>query len=409
MTGIALVGRPAEGAGPLFELLSEFGEVVEQTAAEALGAMLRGQRPLAVIAARDTDLTQLELVRGARALFGPATPPVLVLVDAAQPDRLAHALEAGAADALLVPFRPADLQARLGAHLRRPPAQGQVYPFTPDSFAAASGNGGGYVFGDRVLVSDLGGVGITRVFKGVRKDGSLACVKLLDPAVASQDVDWSRRFEREQRILQGIEHENLVRVRAGGELHGIPYMDMDYYAGESLDQVIDRLGQVAEPLALDVVIQIARGLGALHARNIIHRDLKPENILVDPQGKVRVCDFGLSKPQDDAGLTHEGEILGTVAFIAPETLTGGSHGFTSDIYALGVTLFEMLTGEDVIEPNPTQVMFQDSVRGAAQTRALRHVEGRLRPVVSRMLAVDPGDRYNTVEGLLKDLDRLRAS
>jgi CheY-like chemotaxis protein len=406
-----LVGEPSSGAVELDELLDGLASVRRCSPSAALGALLRDDLPAGVVLANDGDLTRLELLRGIKALFGAGAPPCLVLVDADRRDLLAHALEAGAADALLLPFRAADLQARLSAHMRLPCGDPQPRTFTADCFAAASnGNGrGGYLFGELILVADMGGVGITRVFKAVRSDGSLACVKLLDPAVASQDEDWSRRFAREQSILQGIEHENLVRIRDGGDLHGIPYLDMDFYPGESLDQVIDRLGAVAEGLALDVVTQIARGLGALHARNIIHRDLKPENILIDHQGKVRVCDFGLSKPQDDAGLTHEGEILGTVAFIAPETLTGGTPGFSSDIYALGVTLFEMLTGEDAIKPGPTQVMFQDSVRGSAQARALRFVEGRLRPVVSRMLAVDPSDRYASVDGLLEDLERLRAS
>lgn len=326
---------------------------------------------------------------------------------------MAPVLEAGAADAVLLPFRPADLLARVRARSRAQPAvTPQPRVLRAEAFDRAPQrpltDEGGWLFGPRVLVADLGRGGLARVLKGVRlDDGSLAAVKLLDPQVAAQDEDWSKRFAREQRILKGIEDEHLVRIRDVGTLDGVPYLDMDFFAGETLDQLIERTGALPEERALDIAAQVARGLEALHARRIVHRDVKPENVLVDEAGRVRLCDFGLSKPQDDAALTHEGEILGTAVFIAPELLRGEPPSPLSDVYALGVTLFEMLTGEDAIEPGPTQAMFQAAIRGEAQRRALQLVPDRARSVVSRTLAVNPADRYSCMGDLVRELERLR--
>jgi len=418
---ILLVGpepAPVEG---LEELAAGLGRplVRESDGGEALRACVRGAAPAAVVAwdGPGVRVTALDLLNGLVAAFGEGRPPTIVLARPDDESLLAEALEAGAADAVLLPCRPGDLLARLQARLRLGPRGAPTTRrFTRDTAFAGPPSrlmtqGGGFRFAERLLLREIGhGGGITRVLKALRlEDGSLAAIKLLDPDVAAQDEDWSRRFAREQQVLAGIEHPNLVKVRSGGTLDGVPYLDMDYFPGETLDARIEREGRVEPAEAVAITAAVARGLGALHERGIVHRDVKPENVLIDTRGHVRVCDFGLSKPHDDAGLTHEGEILGTAAFIAPELLTGGAPSARSDVYALGVTLFEMLTGEDAIEPGPTQSMFQDSMRGAAQTRALRMVTNGVRPVVSRMLAVNPADRYRSVDALLGDLEPLAAA
>jgi eukaryotic-like serine/threonine-protein kinase len=209
-------------------------------------------------------------------------------------------------------------------------------------------------------------------------------------------------------MLKGIDHPNLVRVRDAGTLDGIPYLDMDLVQGETLDRVIARERRLPLTRAVDIAVQVAQGLDALHQRRIIHRDVKPENVLVEAAGRVRLCDFGLSKPQDDAGLTHEGEILGTAVFIAPETLQGAPPSVAGDVYALGITLYEMLTGEAAIGAATTTDLFNAAVRGEAQKNALLRVPDELRPTVSRMLAVKPADRYATVGAVAADLERVLA-
>ena len=135
----------------------------------------------------------------------------------------------------------------------------------------------------------------------------------------------------------------------------------------------------------------------------MHRDVKPENVILDSSGAARLCDFGLSKAHDDSGLTREGEILGTAAFIAPETLCGSPPSFAGDVYALGITLYELVTGEEAIS-GPSDRAFRAAVSGEPQRQALLTLPSRLRPVVGRMLAVDPDDRYDRLGDLLRDLE-----
>ncbi|MCO5172325.1 MAG: protein kinase [Planctomycetes bacterium] len=408
---ILVAGAPA--GLDLATTLAPLGRVEVHEPRAALVAVARGARPTTVLLHGGGGLGVLDLLRGLSGLLGPAVPPAIALLEPYEERLMAPVLEAGAADAVLLPFRPADLLARVRARSRaQPGATPQPRVLRAEAFDRAPQrpltDEGGWLFGPRVLVADLGRGGLARVLKGVRlDDGSLAAVKLLDPQVAAQDEDWSKRFAREQRILKGIEDEHLVRIRDVGTLDGVPYLDMDFFAGETLDQLIARTGALPEDRALDIAAQVARGLEALHARRIVHRDVKPENVLVDEGGRVRLCDFGLSKPQDDAALTHEGEILGTAVFIAPELLRGEAPSPLSDVYALGVTLFEMLTGEDAIEPGPTQAMFQAAIRGEAQRRALQLAPDRLRGVVSRTLAVNPADRYSCMGDLVRELERLR--
>jgi CheY-like chemotaxis protein len=410
-----LVGPSHPSCSGLRELCAQLGEVREfPEPAAALLAVARGEEPgLLVHTAADGLVTRLETLRGLRGLLGGGLPACVLLVEEGQEELLSLALEAGAADAVLLPYRPADMLARLQARkrtwVRSAPARRQFRrevfnnsPLTPLT------SDGGLVFGeDLLLVGELNPGGIARVLKAVRLgDGSLAAVKLLDPGVAERDPEWSARFAREQRLLIGLNHPHLVRIRAVGTCEGVPYLDMDYYPGETLDAAIDRVGRLEPTFALDVAIQVARGLTCLHQRRILHRDVKPENILIDITGHVRLCDFGLSKPQDEAGLTHEGEILGTAAFIAPEILGGSLHEPSSDVYALGITLYEMLTGEDAIPPDRAQAMFEASLSGAAQSNAMRALSDGLRPVVSRMLAVNPADRYSDLAELVAELEGL---
>ncbi len=421
----AAPGGDGGGGDGVAGLLESLGHVTACDGQQALRRVADGVRPSLLVLAGDDGLSRLEVLRGLRGLRGEAMPPCVVLVEAGREDLLAHALEAGAVDTVLLPYRPHDLMARFQArvqmgHLLASTHNG-VRPrlVDPRAFSGPPSRPvtaeGGFLFGLVLIVSEVAQGSLTRVLKGVRLlDGSLAAVKVLDPEVAALDEDWARRFAREQQILRGIEHPNLVVVRDVGTLHsddpaqeGLPFVDMDYFPGTPLDELIQAAGRFEVQRAIDVAVQVARGLAALHERTIMHRDVKPENILVDASGHVRLCDFGLSKPHDDAGLTREGEILGTVAFIAPEILCGEQPTYQGDVYALGITLFEMLTGEDAIPPGPAQAMFQAAVKGVAQARAMQAIPEQLRQVVSRMLAVNPRDRYSRLTDLIRDLEAAR--
>ncbi|MGE0709291.1 MAG: serine/threonine-protein kinase [Planctomycetota bacterium] len=357
-------------------------------------------------------LDAVEVLCGLAGLYGGTPPPTIVLVPEGREALLAETLAAGAADAVLSPYRDADLLARARARLTSPGLS--LRPrrldaaFMIEHLARPVTSGGGVLFGGRLVVAEISHGSLTRVLKAVRlKDASLSALKVLDPEVADQDADLAGRFAREQRILLDIEHENLVPIRDAGTHAGLPYLDMDFIPGEVLSARLEREGALPLGEAVRIAVQVARGLSALHQREIVHRDVKPENVLLDAQGRALLCDFGLSKAQNDAGLTREGEILGTIAFIAPEVLTGTPPARRADVYALGVTLFEMLTGKDAILPGPPDRMFRAAVMGEAQQQAMRELPDGVRPVVTRMLAVDPGDRYDRLADLIRDLEAVR--
>ncbi|MBL4849903.1 MAG: protein kinase [Planctomycetes bacterium] len=375
-----------------------------------LTALSRAERPpeLIVLAEDGPGLDRLEQLSGIQGLFGSAAPPVLVVVEPEREDLLARALERGASDAILRPWRAADLVARARARAKPPVSVPRprvldarlVY----ESLARSVTSHGGALFGLRLIVSELSQSPLTRVFKGLRLVGSgeLCAIKILDPEVAAQDEDWAGRFAREQSVLLGLEHPNLVPIRDAGTLDGLAYLDMDFVAGVPLDRRLSE-GPCTTAEALRIAVQIGRGLGALHERGIVHRDVKPENVILDLHGDARLCDFGLSKAHDDSGLTREGEILGTAAFIAPETLCGSQPSYAGDVYALGITLYELLTGEEAIS-GPPDAAFRAAVSGEPQRQALRTLPAQLRPVVGRMLAVDPDDRYDRLSDLVRDLE-----
>ena len=130
-----------------------------------------------------------------------------------------------------------------------------------------------------------------------------------------------------------------------GEDEGRPYIVFEYVEGETLKDRIRRLGRLPVDEAIAYAIEIARALGAAHGRGIVHRDVKPQNVLVDEEGSAKVTDFGIARSMDDSGLTAEGRVLGTTDYVSPEQALGHDVNGQSDIYSLGIVLYEMLTGD----------------------------------------------------------------
>ncbi len=155
------------------------------------------------------------------------------------------------------------------------------------------------------------------------------------------------RFVREARAMATVEHPRVVRVYAFGEFEGKPSLVMEYVEGETLSQRLKRAGSLTEGEALRLLRQVLEGLEAAWERGIVHRDIKPSNILLDARGDVHVADFGLAKPiltEGDPALTHSGSLLGTPHYVSPEQARGREVDFRSDIYSLGIVLYEMLAG-----------------------------------------------------------------
>src|SRR5271154_1006541 len=179
-------------------------------------------------------------------------------------------------------------------------------------------------------------------------------IKLMHREIAT-DSDQLERFRREARSVAQLNHPHVVTVIDAGEeppddgdldgVAGRPYIVLEYVDGETLKHVIRREGQLEIPQAIAYAIEIARALGAAHERQIVHRDVKPHNVLISEEGGAKITDFGIARTLSEEGLTIAGRVLGTTDYVSPEQALGQPVTGQSDLYSLGVVLYEMLTGQ----------------------------------------------------------------
>jgi serine/threonine-protein kinase len=194
------------------------------------------------------------------------------------------------------------------------------------------------------LGDQLGEGGMGRVFRGTDADGNQAAVKIVKAALASDKV-FRRRFEREAKVAQRVNHPHVVPVIEAGEVEGLPYLAQVFIAGGSLEDRIEREGRLPLADSVRICTAVASGLDALHTEGLIHRDVKPANILLDESGTPFIADFGLAKDRDASVLTQAGQALGSMDYMSPEQIRGEEVSAQSDVYGLGCVLFECLAGK----------------------------------------------------------------
>jgi hypothetical protein len=175
-----------------------------------------------------------------------------------------------------------------------------------------------------------------------RETGETVALKLLKPEIAS-DQAMMDRFKNELLFARKITHKNVCRVYEFNRVAGIAYTSMEFVEGESLRSVLNRFGGLPQRKATDLALQICSGLKEAHAQGIVHRDLKPENVMIDAQGNVKIMDFGIARSME-AGTRLTGSMVGTPAYMAPEQVGGKPVDYRTDIYSLGLMLYEMFTG-----------------------------------------------------------------
>ncbi len=267
------------------------------------------------------------------------------------------------------------------------------------------------------LDAQVGAGGMSTVFRAF--DTVLerqVAIKLLHREIAA-DADQIERFRREARSVAQLNHPHVVGVIDAGEAEpadepglrepvAIPYIVFEYVEGDTLKDRIRRSRRLPVPEAVAYAIEIARALEAAHERHIVHRDVKPQNVLIDGEGTAKVTDFGIARSLTEEGLTADGRVLGTTDYVSPEQALGHDVGPQSDLYSLGVVLFEMLTGDVPFRGENQVSVAMKHVREELPDVQLRRpeVSSALAAVVDRATAKDLDRRYATDGELIEDLE-----
>jgi serine/threonine protein kinase/tetratricopeptide (TPR) repeat protein len=268
------------------------------------------------------------------------------------------------------------------------------------------------------ILSKLGEGGMGAVY--LAEDTSLdrkVALKVLSDALAA-NPEHLERFEREAKAIAAIEHPNIVTIYSVEEVDGLRFLTMGYVEGQTLDQVIPSTGMRLEEL-LRIAKPLVEALIAAHGRGIIHRDLKPANVMVTPAGGVKVLDFGLAKLRPEAegeaaeeaatqALTQQGQIMGTVPYMSPEQVQGRTADHRSDIFSLGIILYEMATGSRPFQGDTSADTISAILRDTPDSVTDLRVE--IPPQVSRLigrcLEKEIQRRYQSAADLKADLDQL---
>ncbi len=258
------------------------------------------------------------------------------------------------------------------------------------------------------IVEEIGIGGMAHVYKAVNMTNrKIVAIKMLKPEY-KDDAEFLRRFSREAGTVLKLNHENIVRAFDVGKYNELPYIVMEYVEGHTLKDLIDQNGPLPVRTAIGITCQILDALSVAHEYGIIHRDVKPQNVIVTDRGKAKLTDFGIAREANATTSTFSGKkVLGSVHYISPEQAKNAIATEESDLYSVGITLYEMLTG--------TVPFLSDS----AVTIALMHIQDKPTPpreinpqippalndIVMRALEKNASDRYKSARAMRSDLVR----
>src|SRR6185295_16405030 len=257
------------------------------------------------------------------------------------------------------------------------------------------------------IVRKLGMGGMANVYLAEDEVlGRRVAIKILNDRHAGDD-QFVERFRREAKNAASLSHPNIVSIYDRGEAEGTYYIAMEYLDGRSLKELIVARGPAPIHLAVDYTRQILAAIRFAHRHGIVHRDIKPHNVLVDGEGRLKVTDFGIARA-GVSQMTEAGSIIGTAQYLSPEQAKGAPVDQTSDLYSVGVVLYELLTGEVPFSGDtPVEIAMKHLSTVPEPPSAKRaDVPRDLDMVVMRALAKDPSERYQSAEEMDKDLARV---
>ena len=264
----------------------------------------------------------------------------------------------------------------------------------------------GMLISDRYeIVDKVGTGGMADVYKAKdRRLNRFVAIKILKQEY-SNDAKFVSKFRAEAQSVAGLSHPNIVNVYDVGEDGDLYYIVMELVEGITLKKFIETKGRLEIKEAVGIAIQIAQGMGEAHANHIIHRDIKPQNIIISKEGKVKVTDFGIAKAATSNTITSNA--MGSVHYISPEQARGGYSDEKSDIYSLGITMYEMLSGAVPFEGDSTVTVALSHIQNEAVP--LDEVDAQIPHsislIVQKCMEKKPDYRYLSADALIADLKR----
>jgi serine/threonine protein kinase/Tfp pilus assembly protein PilF len=270
----------------------------------------------------------------------------------------------------------------------------------------------GSIFAGRYqIIEELGTGGMGRVYKAVdTRIKEKVALKLIKPEISSERKTLER-FENELKLARMIAHKNVGKMFDINEEAGIHYITMEYVSGQDLKGLIRQSGQLAIGTTISIAKQICDGLSEAHKVGVIHRDLKPSNIMIDRGGQVRILDFGIARSMKSKGITGAGVLIGTPEYMSPEQVEGKKVDPRSDIYSLGIILYEMVTGGIPFEgETPFVIGMKHKSEAPEDPRKLNaHISEDVSRAILKCLEKDKAKRYQSVEEVRSELMSIEKS
>ena len=199
--------------------------------------------------------------------------------------------------------------------------------------------------GNCEVLQEIGSGGMATVYKAIQQPlGRVVAIKALKPSIAV-DSQFAKRFEREAHFMASLQHENILHVHDFLKQDGSMFIIMEYVQGIDLFDLLEKRRMLPVDVAAIIALSVARALDYAHFRGIVHRDVKPANVMVSRQGEVKLMDFGIARDDSQRDLTETGTGLGTPSYMSPEQILGDKLDFRSDLFSLGIVLYQMVTGQ----------------------------------------------------------------
>jgi len=279
----------------------------------------------------------------------------------------------------------------VGVRLSNTEVSGNIGPYEVRRLLGKGGMGAVYLAADRSL-------------------DRMVAIKMLPPHL-SEEPEIVARFQREARAIAKLRHPNLMHIYTVGEHEGRPYFAMEYVKGSTLSSIIAKAGRIQPRQAAHVAAEIMSALDKVHQADIIHRDVKPGNIIIDEDGRAVLMDFGLARQAEDAPLTADHTVLGTPNYMSPEQAEGKPLDERTDVYSLGIVLYEMLTGAPPFKGKTSFEILRQHIESSVPppSEVQAGVPKAFDAVVARAVAKSPADRYQDMRQMAAGLAQVHPS